>query len=378
MRWLTSCLLFAALAFAPATATADDAAVTFEAGKKLYEAKSYAKALPLFQDAYATSKSPNAHFFVARSLRELGRTPEAYDEMAATVREATALANSDPKYVPTRDSAAAELALLEAKVGRVVVAVPEEPGLEVLVNGKPVDPKKLSGVVAVTPGKVSVEARATGKATVQREDTVGAGQLKTISIAFSAEVPKGDDPPKDDKPPPKGGDEASDTNLVRGFKGLDGLRVHVGMTVLGGPDVFVPSSFFGGTTPVVGGFLWGIQGGLLYDRFDLRLEISPATWMPDTRVLDAPVFQTNLAAGAHVALAGPVNWVLRGGVGLAVPVQTGTTLFVGRADLIGFSALVGPVLVELNLPSFRVMSDFRYAMLAPFFGTQVSLMLDDL
>jgi len=383
MRWIASCLVAVALSLGAATVAADDAAVTFEAAKKLYEAKSYAKALTLFQDAYATSKSPNARFFVARSLRELGRTPEAYDEMAATVREATALAASDKKYVPTRDSAAAELALLEAKVGRVVVAVGDEPGLVVVVNGREIDKKRLNEVVAVAPGTVGIEARATDKAPVKREEKVAAGQLKTVSIAFADAPPKkGEDTPEVERP--EGGDDAevsSDTNLVSGFKGLDGLRVHLGMTVVGGPNIYIPGSVsqsYGATNAVVGSFLFGIQGGLLYDRFDLRLEISPATWMPDTRIIDAPVFQTNLAAGAHLALAGPINWVLRGGVGLAVPVQSGVTLFVARADLIAFSALVGPVLVELDTPTFRVVTDFKDVTLDPFFGTQLSLMLDDL
>ncbi len=381
MRWISSWLLALALSLTVATSAANDAAVTFEAAKKLYEARSYEKALALFQDAYATSKSPNARFFIARSLRELGRTPEAYDEMAATVREATALATSDPKYVPTRDSAAAELALLEAKVGRVVVAAPDAPGLEVTLNGKPVDRRRLSEVVAVAPGTVAIEARATGKAAVKREEKVTAGQLKTVSITFSDEAPKnGEEEPKVETPRP-GGEISSDTNLVAGFKGLDGLRVHFGMTVVGGPNVYLPGSesqSFGAVSSVVGSFLFGLQGGLLYDRFDLRLEISPATWMPDTRILDAPVFQTNLSAGAHLALAGPVNWVLRGGVGMAVPVQSGVTLFVGRADLVAFSALVGPVLVELDAPTFRVVTDFKDVTLDPFFGTQLSLMLDDL
>lgn len=380
MRWIPSCLLAAALSLAVAPASADDSAATFAAGKKLYEAKSYDKALSLFKDAYATSKSPNARFFIARSLRELGRTPEAYEEMAATVREATTLASSDPKYVPTRDSAAAELALLEARVGRVVVAAPEEPGLEVSVNGNALDPKKLSDVVAVAPGVVVIEARATGKAPVKREEKVAAGQLKTVALSFSGDAPpKGEDkPPVEPKP---AGEPSSDSNLVSGYKGLDGLRVHVGATIVGGPHIYVPgseSSAAGATTVIVGSFLFGIQGGLLYDRFDLRLEISPATWMPDASILDAPVFQTNLAAGYHVPLAGPVNWVLRGGVGLAVPVQSGVTLFVGRADLVAFSALVGPVLIELDTPTFRVVTNFKDVNLDPFFGTQLSLMLDDL
>ena len=92
MRSLRRGLLVATLAtgftFGAATAhvdvawAGDDSAATYAAAKKLFDAQSYAKALPLFQDAYAQSKSPNARVYVARCLRELGRLPEAYDESA--------------------------------------------------------------------------------------------------------------------------------------------------------------------------------------------------------------------------------------------------------------------------------------------------------
>lgn len=376
-RWLLTLWMVAVLALAARPALADDSAATFQAAKKLYEAKSYDKALPLFQDAYAQSKSPNAHVYVARCLRELGRKAEAYDEMAVTVREATALAASDAKYEPTRDSAAAELALLEPQVGRVVIAIPDEAGLEVLVNGKLLDPKKRSDVVAVIPGTVAIEARAPGKDTVRRDETVGAGQLKTVTLAFAAKS----DGKQDDGAPAPAAPAETDSNLIKSSKGLEGLRLHLGVVVLGGPHFYFPSDderSWGAENSIAGSFLFAISGGILVDRFDLRLEISPATWMPNATVLDAPAFQTNLTGGYHIQLTGPLNYVMRGGVGLALNVTGGPTNFVGRADVVGLSALAGPVLIEINAPSFRAVTDFKALALDPFFGTQLSLMLDDL
>lgn len=363
-------LLFVLALGSPPARAADDSAATFQAAKKLFDAKSYEKALPLFLDAYSSSKSPNAHVYVARCLRELGRSAEAYDEMAATVREATALASTDPKYEPTRDSAAAELALLEAKVGRVVVAVDAVPGLELLVNGRTIDAARRGDVLAVAPGAVEIEVRATDKATFRRSETVAAGQLKTVTVNFGdARTPPSDKTPAPSKP------KASDSNLVSGFKGMEGIRLRLGGAFLGGPNIWVPE---GGETVVVGQFLFGIAGGILVDRFDLGLEISPLTWMPDTNVIDNPLFQTNLNAGYHIPLAGALNWVLRGGVGMAIGIHGGPANFVGRADLIALSALVGPVLVEVDAPSFRAVTDFHSVSLDPLFGAQLTLMFDDL
>jgi hypothetical protein len=380
-RWILTLCMIAMLCFGGRTALAgDDSAASFQAAKKLFEAKSYEKALPLFQDAYTKSKSPNARVFVARCLREMGRNAEAYEEMAATVREATAMAASDQKYVPTRDSAAAELALLEATVARVVLAVPEEPGLEVLVNGRVVDAQKRGDVLAVAPGTVAVEARATGRAPVRREEQVSAGQLKTISLTFAgaAAPAAGAGTPAATAPAAQ---TSSDSNLVGGFKGLDGLRPSFGVVVIGGPNIYLPSredKSYGATTSVNGSFLFALKGALLVDRFELGLEVSPVTWMPNADVLDDPWLQATLNGGYHIRLAGAVNYVLRGGVGVAVPVRDGTTYFVGRADVVALSALVGPVMVELDAPSFRAVTNFKRAFLDPFFGIQASLMLDDL
>lgn len=374
-RWHLVLAPLLALSFAAGPArAADDSAATFQAAKKLYEAKSYEKALPLFQDAFANSKSPNAHVFIARCLRELGRTAEAYEQMAATVREATALAATDPKYVPTRDSAAAELALLESQVGRIVIAVDDQPGLELLVNGKALEPARRGDVVAVPPGAVQIEARATGKEAVRKQENVAAGQLKTLALRFDE---GGSGATSGDKgaAPTAAAPSSRGDNFAGGSKGFEGLRPELGVAILGGPNIYVPD---GGDTIVVGTFWFAIKGNLLVDRFDLGLEISPLTWMPDTQVLDNPVFQTNLNAGYHIPLAGPLNWVLRGGVGMAVGIHGGPTNFVGRADLVALSALAGPLMIEIDAPSFRAVTDFHSVSLDPVFGGQFGLMLDDL
>ena len=64
-----------------------DAASRFAQAQSLYDAGNFTGALPIFEELTRETSSPNARFYVARCLRELGRTVEAYDAMVATVRD---------------------------------------------------------------------------------------------------------------------------------------------------------------------------------------------------------------------------------------------------------------------------------------------------
>ncbi len=162
----------------------------FAAGQRLFDQRRFAEALARFRKAYELSASPNAHLMVARSLLGAGRTPEAYEEMAATMREATARSEAEPKYIPTRDAAAAELALLERRVGKVIVVL-VDPGeaVSVELNGAPLSPQRVGVPVAVEPGSVAVAAERAGKLIARREVKVRAGETKTVAISFVETAP---------------------------------------------------------------------------------------------------------------------------------------------------------------------------------------------
>jgi thioredoxin-like negative regulator of GroEL len=106
--------LVAALSGAPGPASAEpqqagdapSAQKLYGSAQKLYDAGKYADALALFRQAYESSKSPNARLMVAACYGALGRNAEAYEEMAATLAEATERAETDAKYRPARDEAA--------------------------------------------------------------------------------------------------------------------------------------------------------------------------------------------------------------------------------------------------------------------------------
>src|SRR5690606_2454387 len=165
----------------------------------------------------------NARLYVARCLAQLGRLPEAYREMKGTVDVAREKAVDDDKYVATRDAAAAELAQLEPRVGKLVVAVPEAPeGTTIEVNGEPLDDAERGVPFPVDPGVLVVVARAPGKETVTREIEIAGGETKTVALILP-DAGETAPPPEDDD---GGGVTLSGVQIggiVVGVLGLGGL-----------------------------------------------------------------------------------------------------------------------------------------------------------
>ena len=91
-----------------------DERARFKAAQQLYDKGDFAGAL----EAFRAISSPNARMYVGRCLRELKRLPEAYEELTLTIREATARAQTEPRYADTRDAASAERAAIVPKLGR--------------------------------------------------------------------------------------------------------------------------------------------------------------------------------------------------------------------------------------------------------------------
>lgn len=184
-----ACLACAGLVFAPEPAGAQGKtapqADDFGAARALFNAGKYEEALPLLRSVYARSSSPNARLYLARCLRKLDRNVEAYDEMAGTVREATQRAEGESKYAQTRDSAAAELALMEPLVGKLVVALADPlPGTTVTLDGKPLETERLGAPLTVAPGDRVVEVTPPHGAVIRREVRVEAHATKTLALTM--------------------------------------------------------------------------------------------------------------------------------------------------------------------------------------------------
>jgi hypothetical protein len=173
----------------------------FDEAQKLFDRGKHEDALALFRQVYGETKSPNARLMAARCLLALGRTADGYDELYATVREAAARAEHEPKYARTRDAAAAELGALEAKIGKIVVAL-ADPSATVSLNGAKLAPERLGVPMATLPGRVVVLAKKPDGTTVQREETVGAGQTKAITVVFPSAPTAATASPPPSPPPP--------------------------------------------------------------------------------------------------------------------------------------------------------------------------------
>jgi hypothetical protein len=200
--------------------------------------------LPLFRSALEVSDSPNARLYVARCLRSLGRLVEAYEEMSATAREATRRAETEDKYVSTRDASAAELALLEPKVGKLVIAFDDaSSGNRVTIDGAAIAPERLGSPIPLMPGKVVVEATSPAGTVVRREVTVSGGKTASVALTFSGAATS--PPPETPEAPPAPPDvpESSGIGTVRAL----------GIVTAG--------------VGVVGLVVFGITGSMANDRF---------------------------------------------------------------------------------------------------------------
>ncbi len=181
-------LLVLSLSLVATSAHAGDskaALEAFRAAQSRYEAKDYPGALESAKKALELSGSPNARLYVGRSLRELGRLAEAHFELERTLREARDLAEKDDKYAATRDAAAAEVALLDQKVGKVIVALVDAPaGTRVTLNGTPLDPSRLGKPVAVVPGDLLIRAQPDGGVVTEKSVEMKAGETQTVTMVL--------------------------------------------------------------------------------------------------------------------------------------------------------------------------------------------------
>lgn len=190
-------LLALAVIVSPVVGHAQSAAEQFGEALAEFDAGNFEKALPLFEGAFEGTQSPNARLYVARCLAKLDRTLDAYNAMKATLELAREKAESDDKYAKTRDAAAAELALLEPKVGKIIVAFDEAyPDAIILLDGEEVPDAEQGVPIPVVPGDVQVTARAPGKAEFTETVEVSGGSTKALAIVLDdAIVQDADDGP---------------------------------------------------------------------------------------------------------------------------------------------------------------------------------------
>ena len=154
-----------------------------------------------------------------------------------------------------------------------------------------------------------------------------------------------------------GGDNAGLHDWMA-FK-LEGVHPFVGLTWAGGPALpGVTGNFSGGFNRADGAFLFAIHGGVFFDKHQLLFELSPFTYVFDTRA-QGPAFQMNGNYAYFIPLMENetigVYWPLRVGVGMVAGADNtaGLVSFLVRADLVGVALKIGHLILDFHVPSFR-------------------------
>jgi hypothetical protein len=218
---------------APGAAKAgkDPVVELFQSANKLYGEKKYDAALLLFREAYGKSQSPNAHLMIGKCLLAQGDLPAAYEEFSATMREAAKRAETEPKYVDTRDAASSEIASLETKIAKVVITVVDAtPSTRVLVNNVEVNKDKLGTPIAVMPGTLEIVAENLVKGKATQTEEVKAGETKPILLKVAEATP-----PPNSTPPTTTPEETTGGGVRKaGFAVLGVGAVGMGLFAIGG------------------------------------------------------------------------------------------------------------------------------------------------
>ncbi|MBK7579375.1 MAG: hypothetical protein IPI67_04130 [Myxococcales bacterium] len=237
MRALTAIVLALVMLLCPNVSVAETgsgdpkvALEKFKQAQKAFDSKDYERSLEFARAALEATGSPNARLYVARALRELGKLPEAFVEMERTLRDASESAKTDTKYQATRDSAAAELALLDQRVAKVVVALAEPPpGVKVELNGRVLSAPEVGQPLPVDAGEVVVRAMAEGAAPIEKRVKIAAGATQTVTLVFREEGQAAPAPTEttDTKPlaPKKEGGSLRTAGYVLAGVGVAGLAV---------------------------------------------------------------------------------------------------------------------------------------------------------
>jgi hypothetical protein len=283
----------------------------FAAAQTLYDEGQFAAAYEAFRTLATETGSPNADLYAARCLRDLGKLPEAYEAMRAALRNATAKADKDPKYLKTRNTAAADLALLELKVAKVVIAIASPPaGLTVTLDGAAFPADHLGVPLAHAPGEAVVRTSAPGKQDTERRVQLKAGETTTVTLALDAATGPAAPPGAEPAPEPAttGGGVRIGGFVVLGL-GAAGMATFAAAGVLANKRYDSVSNACGGTH-CPASYASQIQGGRQLDIVaDVGLGVGIA----------------GLAAGAlMVALGGPkaappvTGWATSSAGGVAV------------------------------------------------------------
>jgi hypothetical protein len=170
----------------PAEATPvqrEQAQARFQRGKDLMAKRSYDEALGEFRASHDIVASPNTRLEIARCLVAMGKLVAAYAELGRTSIEAKELVAEDKRYQRANESATAERAELQPKLGFVAMTI-ENPSdaTRVLVGGEEIRRAAWTEPAPVMAGTTAIVVMTPNHADVTRNVTLTAGASTALMI----------------------------------------------------------------------------------------------------------------------------------------------------------------------------------------------------
>jgi len=161
---------------------------TFEVANDLFDAGRYEEAITAFRASYDIVASPNSRLMVARSLRELGRLDDAYQEFEAALADAKAAAAKDAKkYAKTVAAVEAEIAMLRQRVAMVRLELAHAPqGTTVKAGDRTIEGPALARPLLFSPGEVLISARGPGGEAAEQKLQLVAGTEQTVRLDLAS------------------------------------------------------------------------------------------------------------------------------------------------------------------------------------------------
>jgi hypothetical protein len=190
------CALFATPSVGAAGVSPADAAPAklaeakerFMAGKNAMHAKAWTRAEAEFRASLDLVDSPNCRLELARTLREEGKSDQAWIEYGRTVEEATKLGGKDDRYANTAEAATSERGEIEGKLALLAVTVAHAPPNATLkVGGRVVPQGEWSAPILVAPGAMDIVVMGSAGQELART-TVSASLGQKTQVAVDAQA----------------------------------------------------------------------------------------------------------------------------------------------------------------------------------------------
>lgn len=158
-------------------APSSDADRKFEEGRTAATSGEYGRACALFRESYEIDPATGTLMNIADCEEHLGNTAEALEIFERALAQ---LPVSDDRISPVRQ----RIAELEKRVGRLVVALGRGAPSDAryIIDGRPVDPDKMTHPIRVTPGTHVLSVTAIGYRGSRHRITLAAGQSTSMEV----------------------------------------------------------------------------------------------------------------------------------------------------------------------------------------------------